>query len=334
MRVNFLWQSNLRGIKLAQIFYHASHEQFSPRDLPDYTRMAEQAGFDGCHSSDHFHPWSKRQGHSGHLFSWMGAALEATKFPMSFITTPGQRYHPAVVAQAISTMAHMYPDRLTVELGSGEALNEHITGDGWPEKSERNERLFECFTVIQQLLAGKKVNHTGRVKVQDAMLYTLPSGNIPRLFCAAVTDVTARWAGGWAEGLITVYKPLKELQKTINTFYEGGGEGKPIHVKLTFSYARSYQCAREEAFDQWRANCLDNHLLEYLSTPEEFDIAAESVTHEKVMTSIPISDSPLFFADIISELFSLGVETIVLHNVNRNQPEFIADFGSVVTSYR
>src|SRR4051812_3122375 len=106
---------------MRQIFYHASHEQFSPKELLHYVKLAEQSGFDGCHSSDHFHPWSKRQGHSGHLYSWLGAALEATKFPVSFITTPGQRYHPAIVAQAIATLAEMYPDRITVELGSREA---------------------------------------------------------------------------------------------------------------------------------------------------------------------------------------------------------------------
>lgn len=256
--------------------------------------------------------------------------MEATQFPMSFITAPGQRYHPAVVAQAIATLAHMYPDRLTVELGSGEALNEHITGEPWPEKHERNQRLLECAMVIRQLLAGEKVTHTGRIKVKDARLYTLPVNRVPPIFCAAVTDATARWAGSWADGLITVYKPTMELSKTMRSFYDGGGSGKPVHVKLTFSYARDYQYAKAAAFDQWRSNCLDNQLLECLGTTEEFDTAAESVTLAKVLNTIPVSDNLHFFCGVIKDLFMLGVETLVLHNVNKNQSEFITDFGSKV----
>lgn len=315
---------------MGNIFYHASHEQISPRDLLHYACRAEKAGFDGCHSSDHFHPWSKHQGQSGHLFSWMGAAMEATTFPMSCIAVPGQRHHPAIVAQAISTLAQMYPDRLTVELASGEALNEHITGESWPDKPERNQRLFECVSIIRQLLAGESVTHEGRVTVRNAKLYTLPTNSMPRLFCAAVTEATAHWAGNWADGLITVYKPLPQLNDTIRAFREGGGGKKPIHVKLTFSYARDYGFAQESAYEQWRANCLSNNALENLSTTEEFDIAAESITREDVINRIPISDMPDFFADIINSVFAQGVETIVLHNVNKNQLEFIDDFASLV----
>ena len=125
---------------MAVLSYHASHEQFSPSDLLSYVKLAENAGFQGCHTSDHFHPWSEHQGQSGYAFSWLGAAMEATKLPFSIITAPGQRYHPAIIAQAIGTLLQMYPERLAVSLGSGEALNECITGEPWPEKTIRNKR--------------------------------------------------------------------------------------------------------------------------------------------------------------------------------------------------
>src|SRR3954464_3992242 len=111
-----------------RIGYHASHEQFSPRELLDLVKLAEQAGFDCAMSSDHFHPWSERQGHSGYAWSWLGAAMEATRLPFGIITAPGDRYPPGIVAQGAATLAQMYPGRLWLALGSGEAINESITG--------------------------------------------------------------------------------------------------------------------------------------------------------------------------------------------------------------
>src|SRR5687768_1180174 len=144
---------------MAIVCYHASHEQFSPSELLQYTLMAEQAGFEGIHSSDHFHPWSVRQGQSGFTFSWIAAAMQVTMLPFSMVCAPGQRYHPAIVAQAIATLCELFPGRINFELGSGEALNEVITGEEWPDKKTRNDRLLECVEIIRRLLAGEEVHH-------------------------------------------------------------------------------------------------------------------------------------------------------------------------------
>lgn len=309
-----------------KIFYHASHEQFSPRELLAFARLAEQAGFDGCHASDHFHPWSKRQGQSGHVYCWLGALMEATKFDASFITTPGQRYHPAVVAQAIATLGQMYPGRLTVELGSGEALNEHITGAPWPGKAERDQRLWESASVIRRLLTGEKVNHQGLITVQDAKLYTLPD-IIPPLTCAGLIPATARWAGEWADGFITVHKPKEKLREIIAAFREGGGSDKPVSVKITFSYARDERVARQQAYEQWRTNCIESAAMGALGSTEEFDQAGENISLDTVLRKVPVSSRLSEFAALIQETIDLGVSTIVLHNVNRMQEEFITDFG-------
>src|SRR5215204_6099896 len=119
------------------IGFHASHEQIHPAILLDAVRVAEQVGFTAAMCSDHFSPWSERQGHSGFAWSWLGAALQATGLPFGVVNAPGQRYHPAIVAQAAASLAELFPERLWVALGTGEASNEHITGAPWPSKRVR-----------------------------------------------------------------------------------------------------------------------------------------------------------------------------------------------------
>ncbi len=124
-------------------------------------KRAEQAGFDAAMSSDHFSPWGERQGESGFAWSWLGAAMATTELPFGIVNAPGQRYHPAIIAQAAATLAEMFPGRFWIALGTGEASNEHITGDVWPSKDVRNRRLLECVAVIRALLAGEEVSHDG-----------------------------------------------------------------------------------------------------------------------------------------------------------------------------
>jgi G6PDH family F420-dependent oxidoreductase len=188
---------------MSVIGFHASHEQVHPGALLDAVRHAEQVGFTAAMCSDHFAPWNPRQGHSGFAWSWLGAALASTGLPFGAVNAPGQRYHPAIVAQAIATLDAMFPGRFWVALGSGEAINEHITGDRWPRKAERDVRLRECVEIIRALLAGEEVTHQGRVSVDRARLWTLPE-RMPQLIAPAVTVATARAAADWADGLVTL----------------------------------------------------------------------------------------------------------------------------------
>src|SRR3712207_4419898 len=137
------------------IGFHCSHEQYPPSALLDLARRAERAGFEAAMCSDHFHPWSERQGHSGFTWSWLGSAFEATRMSFGTVCAPGQRYHPAIVAQAAGTLAEMYGDRFWLALGSGEALNEAITGASWPDKAQRHARLLECVEIMRALWAGE-----------------------------------------------------------------------------------------------------------------------------------------------------------------------------------
>src|SRR5688572_28026993 len=126
---------------MVRISYHASHEQFAPSRLLQLVQQAEAAGFSEAKSSDHFHPWSERQSQSGFAWSWLVAALQATRFPIGVVSSAGYRYHSAVLAPAAATLGEMYPGRFWLALGSGEAINEAISGEAWPEKAERNARL-------------------------------------------------------------------------------------------------------------------------------------------------------------------------------------------------
>ncbi len=155
--------------------FHASHEQLPPSGLLAAVQAAEAAGFQAAMCSDHLAPWSERQGHSGHAWSWLGAAMQATSLPFGVVTAPGQRYHPAIIAQAIATLGELFPGRFWAALGSGEALNEHVTGDRWPAKADRDARLLECVEVIRALLRGEEVTHDGLVRVDRARLWSLPA---------------------------------------------------------------------------------------------------------------------------------------------------------------
>jgi len=308
------------------ICYHASHEQFAPSHLLRLVTLAEAAGFDGVHSSDHFHPWSERQGHSGFTFSWIAAALQATNIPFSMICTPGQRYHPAVTAQAIATLCEMFPGRVGFEMGSGEALNEIITGDDWPEKAQRNERLLQSVQVIRQLLQGREVNAHDLVKVSNAKLYTLPTVQ-PLLLCAAMSARTAAWAGSWADGLLTtVEKDFDKTKEKVDAFRQNGGGEKPIYLQLGCSYGRVRKQAQEGLFDQWRSNILPREKLESFRAVKDFDNAATAVTMQEVLEAIPVYTDMEALWEKIHSLEALQPERIVIHNINRQQEQFIEDF--------
>lgn len=314
---------------MSLIGYHASHEQFPPSLLLELARRATQNGFGAISCSDHFHPWSERQGQSGYAFAWLGAAMQTVRVPFSVVTSPGQRYHPAVVAQAIATIDEMFPSRLNVALGSGEALNERITGEKWPMKEDRNQRLLECHDIISRLLRGERVNHHGMVTVENAQLFTLPA-SLPPLFGAAITPETAEWMGQWADGCITVSRPIDQLREVVEAFRNGGGQDKPMHLKVQLSYAPTHERALAGAHDQWRNNIFSGSVLADLWTVEQFDALGKLVDPDEMDEMVTISSDPDVYIDLLQQYSSLGFERILLHNVNREQEAFIDFFGAKV----
>ena len=314
---------------MATVGFHASHEQRAPSALLRAVRRAEEAGFDAAMCSDHFAPWSERQGHSGHAWPWLGAALGATAFSLGVVTAPGDRYHPAVTAQAIATLAEMFPGRFWAALGSGEAVNEHITGRRWPDKRMRDERLLECVDVIRRLLAGEEVTVDSHVRVDRARLWTRPA-TPPLLFGAAVSEATAATVGGWADGLITINQPLDVLRRVIEAFRASGGEGKPVAVQVHLSWAQTDEEALAIAYDQWRSNVFGSSLAWNLELPEQFDAAARFVRPDDVCGPVVVSSDLAEHAERLQQILELGVDSVYLHHVGQEQDAFLDAFADKV----
>lgn len=312
-----------------RIGFHASHEQFAPSKLLEYTIAAEQAGFACMMSSDHFKPWSRAQGHSGYSWSWLGAAMARTRFPVGVICAAGYRYHPAVVAQAAATLAEMFPERFWFALGSGERVNEDVTGLPWPSKPERNEKMKECAQIIRALLKGERVTHRGSVTVVDGELYSRPK-TVPPVLGAAVTESTAEFVGRWSDGLLTVSGKPDNVRKVIEAFRRGGGEGKPIHLQVTLNWAPTEAQALQGAFEHWRFVTLGGDIGWELRSPDDYDTATRFVRPEDMRESVLISADLSRHAAWLQEYAELGVDNVYLHQVDLNQRGFIEAFASKV----
>lgn len=308
------------------IGYHASHEQFAPSELLRYVVEAETAGFDCAKSSDHFHPWSENQGQSGFAWSWLGAAMQATRFGQGIISAPGYRYHPAVLAQAAATIGEMFPGRLWLALGSGEAINEAITGEAWPEKVERNARLKECIDIFRALMAGEEVTHRGRVTVIRAKLYSRPDQPVP-IFGAAMTEATAAFVGTWADGLLTSGGDIDQVRKVVSAFRDNGGAGKPVHIQHALSWGSTEEAALASALDQWSAVALGGDAAWDLRTPRDFDQVGKLVTEQTMRKCVAVSADLGRHAGWLADLTQLSPEAIHLHCVGRDQSAFIEAFA-------
>jgi probable non-F420 flavinoid oxidoreductase len=307
---------------------HASHEQIPPAQLLADVQHAEQAGFEVAMCSDHFSPWSSRQGHSAYSWSWLGAALATTGLTFGTVSAPGQRYHPAVLAQAIGTLGSMFPGRFWVALGSGEASNEHITGEVWPRKEVRTRRLEECVDVIRRMLEGEEVSHDGLVTVDRARLRDLPEPR-PRLVAPAISLASASRVAAWGEGMVTVNQPPEKLRTMIDAFRDAGGTG-PIALQVHLAWAPTEEEAEAVAHDQWRSNVFAEPVCWDTETAEAFDAVSEDVTPEKVRTVVDVSADLGWHCERLRAYAELGFDEIYLHHVGQSQTAFIDAFGEHV----
>ncbi len=310
------------------IGFHASHEQISPGQLLEDVQLAEQAGFGAAMCSDHIEPWSSRQGHSGFAWSWLGAALATTRLRFGVVTAPGQRYHPAILAHASATLGAMFPGRFWMAPGSGENMNEHVTGDRWPPKEVRQRRLEECVDIIRRLHAGEVVTHHGLVEVQEAKLWDVPPVT-PLLIAPAVSVLTARRAAAWADGLVTVNQPLAKLSEMLAAYRGEGGTG-PAILQVHLSWAEREEQAVAIAMDQWRSNVFAPPVPWDLPTAAHFDGVSAAVGESQVRQAVNISAEPGQHAAWLHEYLELGFEELYLHFVGQEQKPFIDAFAEQV----
>jgi probable non-F420 flavinoid oxidoreductase len=313
---------------MAAIGFHASHEQISPGQLLKDVQHAEAAGFDAAMCSDHIEPWSARQGHSGFAWSWLGAALATTKLRFGVVNAPGQRYHPAIIAHASATLASMFPGRFWVALGSGENMNEHITGDPWPLKETRQQRLEECVEVIRRLHSGEEVTHHGLVTVEQARIWDVPEPP-PPLIAPAISVDTARRSADWADGLVTVNQPHAKLSEMLAAYRGNGGRGQAI-LQVHLSWAPDEKDAVAIAMDQWRSNIFAPPIPWDLPTAAHFDGVSADVGEEQLRKSVNISASLDQHAQWLGEYADLGFDELYLHFVGQEQAPFIEAFADKV----
>ncbi|MDQ3613663.1 MAG: TIGR03557 family F420-dependent LLM class oxidoreductase [Chloroflexota bacterium] len=316
--------------------YAASFEQFHPTDLLTYSKRAEQAGFGAVMASDHFHPWTPSQGQSAFVWSWMGALGVSTQMKFGTgVTPPGYRYHPAVLAQAGATLEAMFPGRFFLGLGAGEALNEHIVGEYWPEAPVRLERLMESIEIIQRLFEGKVVKHRGKhFNVESARLYTLPD-KAPPIYVATSGPIMAKRTGKHTDGIITVGAADEKLKMLMDRFEKGAKEaGKdpasmPRMLQVKVSVAETDDEAVEGAVRDWPNGGM-NFPKADIRNPEDFEAMAKLVRPENFKNRVLMTSNLDEHVAYLQHFIDLGFGEIYVHNVNRNQEAFIEAYGKHV----
>ncbi|MEJ7902357.1 MAG: TIGR03557 family F420-dependent LLM class oxidoreductase [Thermomicrobiales bacterium] len=321
---------------MGSLGYAASFEQFHPTDLLTYSQQAEQSGFTVVSASDHFHPWVPSQGHSAFVWSWMGALGATTKMRFGTgVTPPGYRYHPAVLAQAAATLEAMYPKRFFLGLGAGEALNEHIVGEYWPEAPARLSRLVESIDIINRLFSGKVIKHQGdQFRVESAKLYTLPDSP-PPIYVATSGPIMAARTGKLTDGIITVGAADEKVKMLMERFDKGAREAgkdpskmaKIIQVKV--SYAPTDQEAIDSAVKDWPNGGM-NFPKADIRTPEDFEAMSKLVRPENFKNRVLTTSDLDKHTEYIQHWIDLGFQEIHVHNVNRSQEAFIDAYGKHV----
>ena len=300
--------------------YWLSSEEHPPLDLVRNARRAEEAGFEFAMISDHYHPWIEAQGHSPFVWSVIGGIAAATERLRvgTGVTCPLIRIHPAIVAQAAATCAALLPGRFFLGVGTGENLNEHVTGARWPAPDERIELLEEAIDVMRLLWEGGEQTHRGEhYTVDHARLYTLPEEPI-EVVVAAGQPNAAELAGSRGDGLITTTPD----EGIVSAYREGGGDG-PRYGQVRLCWAEDADEARETAFRLWRHSGLGGTLSQELPRPSDFDAVAESVTEEMATEGVPCGPDPEPVLELVREWEQAGFDHIALHQIGPDQEGFV-----------
>lgn len=322
---------------MTTIGYAAMLEQFHPTDLLEWCAQAEGAGFSaGFMVSEHFQPWTPQQGQSAFAWSFMGALGTRTSLRFgTAVTCPGFRYHPAVVAHAAATLGAMFPGRFWLGLGAGEALNEHIVGGEWPEIGVRSAMMFESIEIISKLFTGEVVRHRGEhFRLESARLYTRPETPVP-IYVATAGPFNAKRTGRLAQGMITVGAADDKIRMLWDKCDEGCREaGKdpaamPKLLQIHISWARTDDEAVASAVREWPNGGMPFPKQD-IKNPEDFAAMARLVRPEDFKNRVLMTSDLRAHIAHIQHYVDMGFDEVHLHNVGRNQAEFIDVFGKEV----
>lgn len=309
-----------------QIGYFLSSEEHGPKELVRQAELAQQHGFEALWISDHFHPWTGEQGQSPFVWSVIGAVSRACDLPVTTaVTCPTVRVHPAVVAQAAATSACLLDGRFTLGVGSGEALNEHVTGQRWPVADVRLEMLEEAVDVIRRLFTGEKVYHHGRYyTVEDARLYTLPDSPPPIAvsgFGPKAIEVAARIGDGFIS--------TKPSQQDVAGYRSAGGKGV-AEAGVKVCWAPDRDAAARTAHRLWATQGLPGELSQVLPSPEHFEQATALVTPESTASSVACGPDPGAYVDVIGSYADAGYDRLYVSQMGPDQNGFFRFFSEQV----
>ena len=304
-----------------EIGYSLSSEEQQPQDLVRQAQMAEAHGFSFALISDHYHPWTDRQGSAPFVWSVLGgiAATTRTLRIGTGVTCPIMRYHPAIVAQASATVGCLMPGRFFLGVGSGESLNEHITGQQWPPPDMRQDMLEEAIDILRKLHEGGERSHHGRFfRVQDARVYNLPEPRVP-IYVAASGELSAQLAGRVGDGMITT-SPKPEI---IKAFDSAGGAGKPRLGQLTVCWARTEDEAVRTAHEWWPNAGLAGEFKNELPRVKYLEEASKTVSADMVKDEIVCGPDAQRHLDGIAKFAQAGFDHVYVHQVGPDQEGFM-----------
>ena len=306
---------------MLELGYKLSSEEHGPRALVEFAAKAEEAGFTFALISDHFHPWIDAQGQSPFVWAVLGGIAEATERLRvgTGVTCPSVRIHPAIIAQAAATVALMFEDRFFLGVGTGENLNEHIVGRGWPSTDIRQEMLEEAIAVIRLLWQGGLQSHRGRhYVVETARVYSLPKTR-PPIMIAVGGEKSAELAGRIGDGMVGT-SPDAESMKA---FERAGGRRKPRYGELTVCWAESEAKAKKTARTVWPSATVPSSLAWELPLPSHFEAAVEDVDDDTVAKEIVCGPDPEKHLEKIRAYAQAGYDHVCIHQVGSDQAGFM-----------
>lgn len=318
--------------------YMAVHEQYSPQELLEQSILAESEGFDMIASSDHFHPWMHTNSHGGFAWVWLAAAAERTSKAAlgTCVTAPILRYNPAIVAQAFATLAYMYPKRIFLSLGTGEAVNEVPVGYHWPGPKERVERLEEAIKIIKALWEKEFVSFSGKYySVRTARLYTKPKDRMP-LYIAAGGLKVARIAGRYGDGIITIMGALKKYgEKFLSSFCDeaktAGKDPSNMLKAIVLNTSFDEDCRKAvESARYWASTALPMVFRYEIFDPREIEANAMMVGDEQLASVRLITSNPQDYVDRIEQFARMGFNTVFLINSSPDPKKLLKVFGEKV----
>src|SRR5919108_3388294 len=306
---------------MAEIGYALASEDWGPAELVNLARRAEETGFEYALISDHIHPWTDRQGSSPFVWSVIGGIAEATERLRlgTGVTCPMIRIHPAIVAHAAATCACLLPGRFFLGVGTGENLNEHVTGAKWPAADERLAMLEEAVGLMRELWEGDYVTHRGKhYTVENLRIFDVPGEPI-EVAVAAMQPQAAELAGRIGDALINV-APKEEI---LQQFEDGGGKDKPRYGQITVCYAKSRDEAKKTAFAAWPNALVEGSASQELPLPKDFEQLVEDRDPDELENTLTLGPDRDEYLDQIKEYQQAGYTHVYFHQVGRDQDEFL-----------